>query len=379
MIGLVLALIALGLALIPALLFHSNLRLYRTPPLADPKDALARPAVSVLIPARNEGLTIAKAVQAALASEDVELEVIVLDDNSNDSTASIVREIAARDHRVRLEIAPPLPENWCGKQHACHVLSQLASNPLLVFLDADVRLDPKGLARAVTFLNASGADLISGVPYQETKTIAEKLVIPLIHFILLGFLPLARMRRSLSPGYSTGCGQFFMARRTAYQQAGGHAGIRQTLHDGLKLPRAFRQAGLKTDLCDATDLATCRMYRDLGEVWHGFAKNAREGLASRQLILPATLLLFGGQVLPIVLCILGLGGFLTTSAWVVALGGTILTYYTRIAAAVRFRQSWLGVFLHPAGVLLFLAIQWYAFGRFLTGHPVGWKGRIYPR
>ena len=170
-----------------------------------------------------------------------------------------------------------------------------------------------------------------------------------------------------------------MARRTAYQQAGGHAGIRQTLHDGLKLPRAFRQAGLKTDLCDATDLATCRMYRDLGEVWHGFAKNAREGLASRQLILPATLLLFGGQVLPIVLCILGLGGFLTTSAWVVALGGTILTYYTRIAAAVRFRQSWLGVFLHPAGVLLFLAIQWYAFGRFLTGHPVGWKGRIYPR
>ena len=57
-----------------------------------------------------------------------------------------VRQLAAEDHRVRLEYAPPLPEGWCGKQHACATLARHASHPLLVFVGADVRLSPDGLA-----------------------------------------------------------------------------------------------------------------------------------------------------------------------------------------------------------------------------------------
>ena len=57
-------------------------------------------------------------------------------------------------------------------------------------------------------------------------------------------------------------------------------------HDGIKLPRAFRAAGFKTDLFDATDLATCRMYRNAREVWYGLAKNAGEALAAPGMIVP---------------------------------------------------------------------------------------------
>src|SRR5207244_4018469 len=125
----------------------------------------------------------------------------------------------------------------------------------------------------------SGADLGSGFPRQETGTLLEKLVLPLIHFLLLGYLPLIGMRWCRHPAFGAGCGQLFVTRRDAYEAVGGHVAVRASLHDGLTLPRAYRRRGLKTDLCDATELADCRMYRSGRELWYGLAKNAREGLA----------------------------------------------------------------------------------------------------
>ena len=145
------------------------------------------------------------------------------------------------------------------------------------------------------------------------------------------------MRASRDPAFAAGCGQLFLARRARYEQIGGHAAVRTSLHDGLTLPRAFRQAGLSTDLCDATDVASCRMYRSAREVWFGLAKNATEGLASPRLIGPATLFLLGGQVLPLVLLVVA-GVTLDAVAAVPAALGTILLYYPRVAGISRFRQ-----------------------------------------
>jgi hypothetical protein len=368
--------VAVIFAAIPALLFCANLRLYRPPPApSSPGDDGTVPALSVLIPARNEELAIGSALESVLASRGVELEVVVLDDHSEDATASVVSAVAARDIRVHLVRGQPLPAGWCGKQYACSLLAQVARYPLLVFLDADVRLSPDGLARMAAFLDQSKADLASGIPFQETGTLVEKLVIPLNHFVLLGFLPLARMRRRKHPAYAAGCGQLFLARRFAYEAAGGHGAIRASLHDGITLPRALRAAGFRTDLCDLTEIATCRMYRTAGDVWRGLAKNATEGLASPVMIVPATALLLGGQVLPL--------GLLAAIAWLppalacLAVIAAIASYYPRCAAAWRFRQSWLGACLHPAGILIFLAIQWHALLIAVTHRPAHWKGRAY--
>ena len=158
-----------------------------------------------------------------------------------------------------------MPAGWCGKQHACHVLAQRARHPLLVFIDADVRLAPDALARMAGFMEHSDVALASGVPFQELGTFSERLLIPLIHFILLGFLPMHLMRRTRLPALSAGCGQLFIARRDGYEQCGGHARLRDSLHDGIKLPRIFRRAGFATALFDATDLASCRMYHTIGK------------------------------------------------------------------------------------------------------------------
>ncbi|ETW98203.1 MAG: hypothetical protein ETSY1_19755 [Candidatus Entotheonella factor] len=372
---LVIVIVACVLALIPAVLFHRNLRLYAPLPHVSMPPEGERPAISVLIPARNEAASIRAAVEAALNSHDVALEVIVLDDHSEDETAAIVRQLAATAPRVRLESAPPLQAGWCGKQHACATLAEHASHPLLVFVDADVRLASDGLARMAAFLQNSRASLISGVPRQETMTLGEKLLIPLIHFLLLSFLPMHRMRQSSHPAYGSGCGQLFMARRDAYVKAGGHAAIRTSLHDGLTLPRAFRRAGLMTDLFDATDIATCRMYHNWSEVWNGLAKNAGEGLAAPTMIGPATLLLLGGQVLPVI-CLFGARPATWTGLSLAVLG-VAAAYYPRWQAWRRFRQSALGAWLHPAGIVLLLSIQWYAFICTRLGRPQQWKGRAY--
>jgi hypothetical protein len=327
----------------------------------------------VLIPARNEEANIAAALNSILQSDGIDLEIIILDDSSTDRTADIVREFTA-DPRVRLATAEPLSPGWCGKNFACHQLAALAKHPLLVFMDADVRVSrPDSLARLAAFVEQSGAALVSGIPHEETRGLTEKLIIPLIHFILLGFLPLERMRKSTDPRFAAACGQILAVRREAYDRAGGHAAIANRIHDAVALTRTLRAQGFATDLFDATDTFHCRMYQHASEVWHGFAKNAHEGLGSPQLILPATLLLLGGQVLPLVLL-----AFATSPlARTLAIIATIAAFLPRLIAIARFRQSILGALLHPSGICALVAIQWFAFFRSLRKRPAKWKGREY--
>jgi hypothetical protein len=359
-------------ALVPCALFLRNLSIYRAP--AAPCAGEKLPAVSVLIPARDEESNIGPALDSVLTNRGVDLEVIVLDDHSTDRTAALVLEFTQKDSRVRLETAPPLPQGWCGKQHSCAALAGRASFPLLVFMDADVRLAPDALARMAAFVVERDVALASGVPRQELGSFWEKMLLPLIHFVLLGFLPMAWMRRSVKPAFAAGCGQIFITRAVDYHSCGGHGAIRASLHDGLQLPRAFRQHGRKTDLFDATSLASCRMYRNADEVFAGLAKNAVEGLAAPNRIVFFTIILGLGQVLPFVL--LAVSGLPLLVKMIAALAA-LLAWLPRWLSCFRFAHSWLGALLHPIGVLVLLGIQWCALIRHWRGRPAHWRGRNY--
>jgi hypothetical protein len=419
-----LALLCFFCALVPAIMFCVNLHFYRQPPALPAAAQL--PAVSILIPARNEAAAIADCLHAALATRNITFEIIVMDDASTDATPDIVQSIAqsiaqptagepsphsqlkssplltlevAFQPRIRLEQAPPLPAGWNGKQHACYALARAARHPILCFVDADVRLAPDCIARMAGFLESTNSALVSGFPRQLTGSWLEWMLLPLIHFVLLGFLPIARMRKGTDPAFAAGCGQFMLVRRDSYFATGGHAAIKLTMHDGLRLPRLFRQHNLRTDLADLTHLATCRMYTSAAQVWSGLAKNATEGLADPARIVPVSLVLLLGQVLPLftiavtliwaaiaVAPILRLvwhhafvfgasGRALAVIA--LALGAAFCAYLPRILAILRFRQSWRGALLHPIGILLLLAVQWYALLRTWRGGPIAWRDRTY--
>ncbi len=355
---------ALGLSALPLAVAVVNLRLLRPPP-----PAAGRPAVSVLIPARNEAANIADAVACVLRCRDVELELLVLDDGSTDATAAILATVA--DPRLRMIAGDGvLPPGWSGKQYACARLGRAAQHELLVFVDADVRLAPDALSRLAGAMQADPElGLASGVPRQITGSWSERLLLPLIHLLLLGYRPIWLDRDRTEPGFAAGCGQLFVARRDAYRAIGGHDAIRASLHDGLTLPRAFRRAGFQTGLFDATGLATCRMYGNARDLWEGLGKNATEGMATPRALPVWTVLLGGGHVLPLLLAMRAPRG----PAGAAVLCGLAV----RLLLARRFRQSLRSVALHPVGVLFLLTLQWSALFRARSGKPTSWRGRFY--
>jgi glycosyltransferase involved in cell wall biosynthesis len=372
-------------AAVPAVLFVVNMRRYAAPRVAE----FSGSRVAVLIPARDEEKNIGACIESVLASDGVELEVLVLDDASTDSTGMIVREAISRDARVRLIATQSLPVGWNGKQRACWLLAQEAAAPLLLFLDADVRLEPDALVRCIAEMQMRKVALLSGFPRQIMVGWAERLLLPLIQFVLLGFLPMGRMRKTTKVGYAAGCGQFFLADSDAYFRSGGHAAIRETRHDGLKLPQEFRRHGFCTDLVDLTSLAEVRMYDSARAVWMGLAKNATEGLGAPGRILPLTVLLLLGQVLPVIAAALWLAFCVSNlimgatfddqrMAYLVSallLFAVIGGYLPRLLAVRRFRQPLVSALLHPVGIAMLLGIQWYALIMGLTGRPILWRAR----
>lgn len=363
------AAILLTLAALPTIMTFVNLSVLRRPDLAQ-----AEANVAILIPARNEEEGIAACVQSALASTNVALEVIVLDDHSTDATAAIVRRLALDDRRLRLVAALPLPPGWSGKQHACHMLANLSKAPNLVFLDADVRLAPDAASRLCSGLSA--ADLISGVPRQQMGSLPELLIIPMINTLLLGYLPIPLARHDPRPALGAACGQLIAIRADAYAFAGGHAGIRASLHDGLTLPRLFRAAGFRTDLVAGTDLATCRMYSGWRSVVRGTTKNATEGMA-KPIALPIwTAMLLGGHVLPWMLLLIALETSNDVAAGLCAVA-CLGPLTARLAQASSCRERLASVPLHPFAIVLLLVLQWLALARSWAGLSETWRGRSY--
>ena len=161
-------------------------------------------------------------------------------------------------------------------------------------------------------------------------------------------------------------------KRKAYSESGGHLAVRHRLHDATALAAHMRKEGHLTDLFDSTNLADCRMYRTATDVFHGFAKNATEGMA-RPLLLPTwTVLLLGANVLP---WALGLIGPQNTEI-AIAQGLNLIVY---LVLMKRYKQTALGALTRPAGVLLFVAIQWLALIGKWIGWKASWKGRVYDR
>ncbi len=354
--------IALLLAVLPAVIGLINLCLLRAPRGAVPDGTL----VSILIPARDEAANIATCIEAALAQRGVAVEVVVMDDGSTDGTPDIVRAIAAHDARLRLVAAPLLPEGWSGKMHACTRLAEAARGTHLLFIDADVTLAPDAAASLAGHAVAHDLGLVSAVPRQRIDTLGEGVTVPIINLLLIGYLPGGGRAFTRLPGLAAGCGQLMMAERQAYAAAGGHAAVRSTLHDGLRLTRRLRAAGYRTEIVAGAGIATCRMYRGFGESWRGFLKNAREGMAT-PLGLPVwTVVLAGAHLWPFFL--------LPSTQAVLALA---LVFALRIAITRRVREPAWTVLLHPVAVVIALAIQWTALVRALMGRKEGWKGRAY--
>jgi chlorobactene glucosyltransferase len=249
----------------------SNLRYLK--PLSDKSPLRVFPRVSILLPARNEERNLESCVRSLLAQKYQDFQIVVLDDESSDSTWQILVSLASEDDRIRIIKGKPLPEGWIGKNWACHQLSQVADGELLLFTDADTRHHPSILSDAISAMMAGEADLITAIPHEEVISWAERLAIPVIFFCMMCFVPLGLAYRLRAPILSATIGQFMMFRKTAYRRIGGHAAIKQNAVDDIALGRNIKSHGLRWHLYDGRDRIRCRMYEDFSQVYQGLSKN----------------------------------------------------------------------------------------------------------
>lgn len=315
--------------------------------------------VSALVPARNEATTIDACV-AALLQTDVD-ELIVLDDASTDDTAARVAAWARRDARVRLLRGGGPPAGWLGKAAACEGLRCAATGDWLLFVDADVRVAPDVLRR----LGPVAADVVTAVPRQEAVGPVERLVLPLLHLTYTSWLLLPAVRGSRNPAVLAANGQLVLARAAALACLGGFAAVRAEVVDDMALVRAARRHGLRVDFLDGTELASCRMYTSGRAVIDGFSKNLYPGIGGSPLALALVLSLYTSTLL-----LPWLAAPWLPLAWV----GVVANLLQRLLLAVRFRQSALDAFAHPAGVVLFLVIALRSAWWTWTG-SASWRGR----
>ena len=351
------------------------------------------PLISILVPARNEETRLPRCLDSLLAQTYARVEILVLDDHSTDGTSRVALDRGFSSEggaRLQLLRGRELPAGWTGKAWACHQLAQEARGDYLLFTDADTQHAPDGVSSTLAYAVEARADLLSAWPRQITKTWSERLVIPLIGLLILGFMPhlflwlpqrYPALARLIPPEWLRSLGgangQFLLFRRAAYDAIGGHEAVRDHLVEDVAIARLIAhrtREGMRLINCDGSQIVSCRMYENFSGVWEGFTKNLRAAFDERI----GTFLGFGAMqfvcfFLPFaMICLPGRMG----SWWTVAALEVVLIYAIRIILTLRLGTSWFSVILHPFAQLFALAIGFNSW-RLSSGKGVSWKGRTY--
>jgi chlorobactene glucosyltransferase len=341
------------------------------------------PRIGVIIPARDEEANIGACLGSLLAQDYPQdrLHVVVVDDHSADATAAIVDDLARRHGHLTLLRSPPLPARWTGKAHACAVGARAAPDcEWLCFIDADVTAAPSALSSAANAAKVRSLDLLSLMPRQELKSVAERLILP-CGLILLSFLQDLRRSQARSGREVSATGQFMLVRRAAYDAVGGHTAVCSAICEDLEFARRLKQSGHTVLLMGGDGVLATRMYTGWATLWPGLAKNLVDTFggpaATLGVAAAAVILAWAAYLLPLFdLWTLYRGGDGALSALLLALAGSGAAVGLHVAAAFHFRiPFWYG-FIFPLGYTIGALMALDSVHRRLSGRVV-WKGRIY--
>ena len=353
---------------------QSNLRnLKRLKTLSDKQE---NEIVSILIPARNEYHNLRRCLDSLINQDYSNIEILVLNDRSTDQTATLVEEYQSKDKRVQLLQGQDLPDGWIGKHWACHQLSEAAKGTIILFMDADTVLSSSIVSKAVLGMNEQNSDLVSLVPGRKANCLIEKLMFPLIDWMILCWLPVKLAYSSKSPYLSANFGQFMMFRKEAYITIGGHSYLRNNLLDDFELGREIKRNGLKWNLYDGSKDITTRMYSRSREAFTGLSRSIFPVFDYRiSAFILAVAILSSLAILPQLYIINStLDGDSNQLLVFLSYFSMIMLSLSWLVTCVKFNHNLLIVLIYPIIIIIMLSIGIHSVFTNMTGTTL-WKER----
>jgi chlorobactene glucosyltransferase len=360
---------------------RSALSLLKTAPTQQPESL---PALTVIVPARDEAENIGRCLGSLLAQDYPRdrLRILVVDDDSSDATPAIVAEFAKYDGRVALLRSPHLPPGWKGKVNACcaGVSAADEQSEWLCFLDADMQTEPALLRSAVSAAREHELDLLSLAPRQELKSFAERLILPCGLYLLSFSQDLNKIQAPDSKEV-VATGQFMLIRRDTYDYVGGLATVCHSIVEDLEFARLLKRSGYRVLMMDGTHLLSTRMYTGWQTLWPGFAKNLIDLVGGARALLAtavvALAMAWAAVLLPLIDGLACAGGNHDACLAAIPAGlGAVAAFGLHIGGALYFRIPIVYGLIFPLGytagaLIAFDSLRWRLRRR------VTWKGRVY--
>ncbi len=326
--------------------------------------------ITVLIPARNEMKTI-ETVLTALEAQGRNLNIILIDDQSDDSTVEVARK-AVKGEGLRIVPGRALPPGWTGKLWALEQGLAFIDTPLTLLIDADIRLHPGILATLEKTMRQNDLAFASLMAEMHMVSFWERLLMPAFVYFFKLIYPF-QLSNSRSSRVAAGAGGCILLETRLLREMGGFYSLHGELIDDCALARKVKSMGYKTWIGLTHSVESLRAYRGLGEIWDMVARTAFTQLHySWFLLMLCTLIMVTAFWSPVIGLLLP-----DTAIAVLALVGlsAMILSYLPILKFYRVPGRW--ALALPVIGTLYLAMTWTSAIQYWLGEGSHWKGRIY--
>jgi glycosyltransferase involved in cell wall biosynthesis len=331
------------------------------------------PRISLIFAARDEEEKLPAALATLVQLDYPHLEIMAVNDRSQDSTGQILDEFAHADGRAHVAHVEALPSGWLGKPHALQKAYEASTGEWLLFTDADVRFAPDALRRAVSLAKQRDVDHLTLFGDVEMHGFWET---TLITFFGMAFHLSTDPYRVSNPHSWTyvGVGAFQLLKRSTYEAVGTHRRLAMEVVDDMKLGRIVKQGRFRSSVGLAQNAVLIRWHAGLGNLVRGVTKNFFAALGYNvAFVLLAAIAMLLLNVAPFV-AVFGAYGWIRICAAI----AVAIAIGFHVGVNIVMRVSPLYALTHPLGALLFCYMLLRSTAVTLWRGGVTWRGTFYP-
>jgi chlorobactene glucosyltransferase len=340
------------------------------------------PLISVLIAARNEEKYISRCLKSISAQTYKNLEILVLDDNSEDRTRAEAKKVSENDNRIHILKGKPLLRGWTGKTFACYQLSQAARGGFFFFADADTVYEVDAVESAYRCLVANDIDALSAKARQIMESLHERIVGTLVYYGIFSFVPLFLIKYKI-PICTNASGAFFLIKKKVYENIDGHRKIRKEYIDDINLARSIARNKYSFMLFNGSKVFRTRMYDSLKEIYDGFTR-VFLGLFSFNRAFLSIMVFMMNVVLLFPFLLIFVMPLLDFSAYPVYLSNIFMVVFqiliiltVKLVLAVKYKSNIWDIIFHPISIIYITIMSIKLIFSPRKKYGVKWQGRQY--